>query len=128
MLDDMARNTHLLPPPRVVDRAAAKAPEKAPVAIQRVHAGGLVRLGQALHKTPPQYPAAAKAARVSGDVVLECVVGTDGRILEVKTKSGNPLLVRAAVEAVWQWAYEPSRLNGVPIEIVTNITVSFKLN
>jgi TonB family protein len=56
------------------------------------------------------------------------VVGTDGRILEVKTKSGNPLLVRAAVEAVWQWAYEPSRLNGVPIEIVTNITVSFKLN
>jgi periplasmic protein TonB len=76
----------------------------------------------------PQYPAIAKAAHVFGDVVLECVVGIDGRVLDVKVKSGNRLLVRAAEEAVWQWVYEPSRLNGSLIGIVTNITVSYKLN
>ena len=56
------------------------------------------------------------------------MVGTDGHINEVKVKSGNPLLVRAAVDAAWQWVYAPSRLNGVPIEIVTMLTFSFKLN
>jgi outer membrane biosynthesis protein TonB len=55
-------------------------------------------------------------------------VGTDGHVTEVKVNSGNPLLVRAAVEAAWQLVYAPSRLNGVPIEIVTILTFSFKLN
>jgi protein TonB len=128
VLAEMTRHPVHVMPPAVVEMPVATAPAGAPAAIQRLTQGGRVQLGQALRKAPPQYPAAAKAARVSGDVVLECVVGTDGRILEVKVKRGNPLLVRAAVDAVWQWAYEPSQLNGVPIEIVTNITVSFKLN
>jgi len=128
MLGEMARSTQRVAPPPVVVKPAAQAPAAAPVAIQRLPVGGRVQLGQVLRKVQPQYPAPARAAHIAGDVVLECVVGTGGRILEVKVKSGNPLLVRAAVDAVWQWAYEPSQLNGVPIEIVTNITVSFKLN
>jgi outer membrane biosynthesis protein TonB len=56
------------------------------------------------------------------------VVGVSGHIQEVKVKSGNPLLVHAAVDAAWQWVYEPSQLNGMPIEIVTYLTFSFKLN
>jgi protein TonB len=90
--------------------------------------GGNVRLGAVLHKAEPQYPALAKSARVTGDVELECVVGVDGRIHEVKVKSGNPLLVHAAVDAAWQWVYAPSKLNDVPIEIITMLTFSFRLN
>ncbi|MEI9972425.1 MAG: energy transducer TonB [Ignavibacteriota bacterium] len=85
-------------------------------------------LGAPLHRAEPQYPPIAKAAHISGTVELECVVGVDGRIQQVKVKSGNPLLITAAVNAAWQWVYGPSKLNGVPIEIVTMLTFSFKLN
>jgi protein TonB len=103
------------------------APALAPV-IPRYKEGGNVKLGSVLHRVEPPYPQIARAARVSGSVELECVVGVDGRIQEVKVRSGNPLLIHAAVDAAWQWAYAPSKLNGVPIEIVTLLTFNFKLN
>ena len=105
----------------------ASVPETAP-AIPRLRVGGDVHLGMVLHKAEPSYPPIAKAARISGDVELECVVGVDGRIHEVHVKSGNPLLVQAAADAAWQWVYAPSKLNSVPIEIVTILKFSFKLN
>jgi periplasmic protein TonB len=128
ILSDLERNTPHVAPPIVAEKPPAQPAAPAPAAIKRYVTGGDVRLGRLHRKVQPQYPAIAKAAHVFGDVVLECVVGIDGRILEVKVKSGNPLLVRAAEDAVWQWVYEPSRLNGLLIEIITNITVSFKLN
>lgn len=67
-------------------------------------------------------------ARVSGVVELEAVVGIDGRIRELRVKSGSPLLAPAAVEAVRQWIYEPTTLNGEPVEIIAPITVTFRLN
>ena len=85
-------------------------------------------LGPLLHRVEPPYPSLAKAAHVSGVVELVCVVGPDGRMREVTAKAGNPLLIRAAMDAAWQWVYGPSKLNGVPIEIVTNLTFTFKLN
>jgi protein TonB len=117
-----------VPQPRIpepVVKAAAVAPAPA---IPRYTVGGNVHLGTLLHRAEPQYPPIAKAARVAGDVELECVVGVDGRIHQVKVTSGNALLVRAAVDAAWQWVYGPSKLNGVPIEIVTILKFSFKLN
>jgi periplasmic protein TonB len=114
-------------PPHVPAPVVKPAPEL-PTVIPRYRVGGDVRLGAVLHRAEPQYPALAKAARVSGDVELECVVGIDGHIHEVKVRSGNPLLVHAAVDAAWQWVYALSKLNGVPIEIVTMLTFSFKLN
>jgi periplasmic protein TonB len=126
ILKDLARDTVLVAPPRVVD-SPAKPPEL-PAITPRYKVGGNVRLGALLRKAEPQYPAIAKAARVWGNVELECVVGVDGHIHEVKVTSGNPLLVRAAVDAAWQWVYAPSKLNDMPIEIVTNLTFSFKLN
>jgi len=116
-----------VPPPHISAPAVKPAAEP-PVVIPRYRVGGNVHLGQVLHRAEPQYPPLAKAARVSGDVELECVVGVDGHIHEVKVKSGNPLLVHAAVDAAWQWVYAPSQLNSVPIEIVTMLTFSFKLN
>jgi protein TonB len=95
---------------------------------RRYKEGGRVALGALLHRIDPPYPTIAKAARVSGVVELECVVGVDGRIQEVKVKSGNPLLIHAAVDAAWQWVYAPSKLNGDPVEIITNLTFTFKLN
>ena len=102
-------------------------PAPAPV-IHRYKEGGNVMLGAVLHRAEPPYPQIAKAARVSGSVELECVVGVDGHIQEVKVKGGNPLLIRAAVDAAWQGVYAPSKLNSVPIEIVTILTFTFKLN
>jgi len=112
-------------PPRVATPPARPAPEPLPI---RYREGGNVSLGALQHKAEPAYPAIARSARVSGSVELECVVGVNGHIQEVKVKSGNPLLIQAAVEAAWQWVYAPSKLNGNPIEIITNLTFNFKLN
>jgi protein TonB len=56
------------------------------------------------------------------------VLGTDGRIHEVKVLSGHPFLVKAAVDAVMQWVYRPTILNGTPVEVQAPITVNFILN
>jgi protein TonB len=125
---DLPINAPRVPPPHIEEKAAATPAPTAPVEVPRYRVGGLVQLGRTLHKGEAVYPPIARAAHASGNVELECVVGTDGHVHEVKVKSGNPLLVRAAVEAAWQWVYAPSQLNGVPIEIVTILTFSFKLN
>ena len=88
----------------------------------------LVKPARLIHKVEPPYPPIAKATRVSGEVALEIIVGIDGRVREVTYKSGSPLLARAAIDAVRQWIYEPTTLNGVPVEIVGLITVKFILN
>ena len=128
LLTDLTRTAVRVAPPAVAPPVVKPVPPEAPAAIQRYQQGGNVRLGALLHKAEPQYPSIAKAAHISGTVELECVVGVDGHIQEVKVKSGNPLLIQAAVQAAWQWVYAPSKLNGNPIEIITNLTFAFKLN
>jgi len=124
--DGIPNSAFTVAPPRP-PVAVVKAPDPTPV-IHRYREGGNVVLGALIHRVEPPYPQLARTARVSGVVELECVVGADGRIKEVKVKSGNPLLVHAAVEAAWQWIYAPSKLNGDPIEIITKLTFTFKLN
>jgi TonB family protein len=127
IMEQAGRESHV-PMPRIPDPVIkAAAPEPLPV-IRRFRAGGNVSLGAVLHRVEPPYPALAKATHTSGIVELECVVGVDGRIKEVKVRSGNAFLARAAVEAAWQWVYVPSKLNGMPIEVITNLTFTFKLN
>jgi protein TonB len=65
--------------------------------------------------------------RVQGAVILDATIGKDGSIVNVKQVSGEPVLVRAAVDAVKQWKYKPYYLNGEPVEITTQITVNFRL-
>jgi protein TonB len=126
LFQEIGRTAVRVPPP--VAAPVVKPPVEVPSLIPRYTVGGNVQLGTLLHKAEPQYPAIAKAARVSGDVLLECVVGVDGHIHEVKVTSGNPLLVQAAKDAAWQWVYAPSKLNDKPIEIITILRFSFKLN
>ncbi|HWB96321.1 MAG TPA: energy transducer TonB [Bryobacteraceae bacterium] len=106
---------------------AAAEPKPASSVPVRIRRGGQVQEGMLLHKVIPNYPALARAARVSGVVRLLGVVGTDGRIRELRVESGHPLLVNAALEAVRQWIYRPTMLNGEAVEVVAPIIVTFTL-
>ena len=75
----------------------------------------------------PAYPPLALAAHVEGTVRMEAVIGRDGTIQDLNVISGHTLLVLAAREAVSRWRYQPTLLNGEPVEVVTEIQVSFKL-
>jgi len=74
------------------------------------------------------YPPLAKAARVQGTVKFEAVIGKDGSIQNLHMISGPPLLVQAAMQAVQQWKYRPTLLNGEPVEVITTIDVNFTLS
>ncbi|HEV3330400.1 MAG TPA: TonB family protein [Bryobacteraceae bacterium] len=100
----------------------APTPRAAPRRISALHPA------RRLHRVDPAYPAIARAARISGTVELTGVIATDGRIRELRVVSGNPFLAQAALDAVRQWIYEPTGLNGEPVEVVAPITVYFHLN
>ena len=75
----------------------------------------------------PVYPALAKQTRTARTVRLQCVIGRDGRVTDLRLVRGHPLLVKAAVKAVQQWLYRPTMLNGEPVEVLMNIDVNFRL-
>jgi TonB family protein len=101
------------------------APEPAPPA--RVRVGGHVREPRKTRHVAPVYPPLALAARVQGSVRLECVIGEDGRISDIAVVQGHPLLDAAAIEAVRQWRYLPTLLNGVRVSVVLTVVVDFRL-
>jgi protein TonB len=127
VLGSILRSAAAPPPPRpVVDRAPDPVkPAAAP--IERVRAGGLVKLAAPVFHPDPIYPQLARTARVEGVVVLEGVIGVDGRIHDLKVKSGHPFLAKAAMDAVAQWVYTPATLNGNLVEVIAPITITFRL-
>jgi periplasmic protein TonB len=108
------------PPPPVVKAAAPAAP-------QRIRVGGNVQEARLSKKVVPTYPPLARSARISGVVRFNAVIGTDGRIQNLQLVSGHPLLVPSAQAAVTQWIYQPTLLNGEPVEVMTQIDVNFTL-
>lgn len=96
---------------------------------KRIRVGGNVEAAKVLTKVQPTYPESARAAGVQGTVVLHAVVGMDGKLLSLQVLNSqiHPDLARAAVEAVSQWRYQTTLLNGQPVEVDTVITVNFKL-
>jgi TonB family protein len=105
---------------------AATPPEPTPNP-DRIRMGGAVMQQKLESQTKPMYPPLAREARIAGVVILEAVVGKEGNVQEVRVVSGHPLLQQSAVDAVSQWRYQPTLLNGVPMEVVTTITVTFSL-
>ena len=105
--------------------STAIAPKLEPVKRVRVSQG--VTQGMVISKIEPTYPKIALAARVTGVVLLKAVISKEGEIKELQVVSGHPLLVPAAIEAVKQWRYRPYLLNGEPVEVETNITVTFQI-
>ena len=95
----------------------------------RIRIGGNVEAAKVITKVQPIYPESAKAAGAQGTVLLHAVVGMDGKplSLQVLNSQVNPDLARAAVEAVSQWRYQPTLLNGDPVEVDTTIQVKFTL-
>jgi len=94
---------------------------------QPIRQGGIVSAARLIYQPKPEYPELARMTRVEGAVEFEAVIGKDGTIEELKVLKGHPLLAKAALEAVRQWRYQPTLLNGEPVEVITEITVNFKL-
>ncbi len=99
------------------------------VPAQRIRVGGNVQATKLISRVPPEYPADLHAAGVEGTVVLRAVVSKTGDLADVTPVNTNvhPGLVKAALDAVRQWRYQPTLLNGEPVEVVTTITVDFIL-
>jgi protein TonB len=125
VIENIARTR---PPVRETQAAVVK-PASTPAVEQtkRVTVSTGVQAAMLMHGPKPEYPLLAKQARISGIVHLAAVIGADGRILDLRALDGHPLLVGAAIAAVKQWVYRPTLLNGEPVEVVTEITVTFTL-
>jgi TonB family protein len=95
----------------------------------RIRIGGNVEAAKLVTKVQPIYPASARERRAQGSVLLHAIVSKDGRPLSMQVLNSqiDPELARAAVEAVSQWRYQPTLLNGEPVEIDTTIAVNFTL-
>ncbi len=94
---------------------------------QRIQIAPDVVQRQRLRDVQPVYPDMAKQARVQGIVQLNIVINKQGRVVDIKVISGHPLLIPAALEAVKQWEYNPTLLNGQPVEVATEVSVPFVL-
>lgn len=94
---------------------------------RKVPVGGDVRAPQKLHDAAPVYPAIAIAARVQGVVIIQATIGVDGQVIDATVLRSIPLLDQAALDAVRQWRYTATRLNGVPVAVVMTVTVNFQL-
>jgi periplasmic protein TonB len=109
------------PPPPVKEAPKAVAP-------QRIRVGGNVQQAKLVRQPKPVYPPLAKQARIQGVVRFQAIIGRDGTIQNLQLVSGHPLLVPSAQEAVKQWVYQPTLLNGEPVEVITQIDVNFTLS
>ncbi len=115
-----------LPPPpvRTEPKPAAQPKQQA---IQRLRVGGEVDPPVLLRRVEPRYPPIAVQTRTQGVVRIECIIGADGRVTNMQVVGGPALLVQAAMDAVRQWRYRPTMLNGDPVEVVMRIDVRFQL-
>jgi protein TonB len=92
-----------------------------------VRPGGQIRPPQRTHDVRPVYPPLALAARVQGTVIIEATIGVDGRVINARVLRSVQLLDQAALDAVRQWEYVPTTLNGVPVPVIMSVTVTFTL-
>jgi len=92
-----------------------------------VRVGGNIQAPKKVQDVNPVYPPIAQSARVQGVVILEATIGPNGNVQDVRVLRSIPLLDAAAIEAVKQWSYTPTLLNGVPVPVIMTVTVNFTL-
>lgn len=119
VLNSIVTNRGAPPPPAP---AAAQTRRHTPLPV-----GGVVQAAKLIFGPRPEYPPLARMARLQGAVRLQAVISADGTIQHLALISGHPLLVGAAMQAVARWRYQPTLLNGEPVEVVTDIEVKFVL-
>ena len=96
---------------------------------RRIRVGGNVQAAHLISQVKPEYPEALQKQGIEGTVILRAVIGTSGQILSLSPFSDpEPALTKAAMDAVRQWKYTPTLLNGEPVEVETTITVGFRLD
>jgi len=105
----------------------SNAPKVKAEAPKKVNISAGVAQGMLLQKTIPVYPPIAKAARVSGTVVLQATISKSGTIENLRVIGGPAMLQQAAMDAVRQWRYKPYLLNNDPVEVETTVNVIFSL-
>lgn len=86
-----------------------------------------IRPPRKLRHVAPLYPELARAARVQGTVVVECIIDPSGRVTNARAVSGPGLLQRSAIDAVEQWQYTPTLLSGIPVSVLMTVQVEFRL-
>jgi protein TonB len=97
-------------------------PPQAPIRV-----GGAIKQPNKIKNVNPVYPPIAQSARVSGVVIIEATIGPDGHVKDAKVLRSIPLLDQAALDAVKQWQFTPTLLNGVPVPVIMTVTVNFTL-
>jgi protein TonB len=104
-----------------------EAPPPPPPPAAPVRVGGNIRPPQKTKDVRPSYPAIAQSARVQGIVIIEATIGPNGKVTDAKVLRSIPLLDQAALDAVKQWEFTPTLLNGVPVPVIMTVTVQFTL-
>jgi protein TonB len=118
VLPDSFVPRHDPPPPQIVDHAKP----------HTLHVNAGVQAARLVQRVEPVYPFLAKSIHREGRVELQAIIATDGRIKSLKVVSGDPMFVQSAQSAVQEWRYQPTLLNGEPVEIDTYITVVYTLS
>jgi protein TonB len=111
----------------IIGGAGSGMPPPPKAAPSRIRVGGNVQAAALVRKVDPIYPPIAKTAHISGTVVLHAIIGKDGAVKDLEYVSGPPLLMKSALDAIKQWRYKPTMLNGEPVEVDTTISVVFSL-
>jgi len=109
----------------IVIKEKADAAARARARIAPVRVGGRIKAPTKIKDVKPVYPAIAQSARVAGVVTIEATIGFDGKVVDAKVVRSSPLLDQAALDAVRQWEYTPTLLNGVPVSVLVTVTVNF---
>ena len=109
------------------DLISSAPPPPPKAAVTRTRVGGAVQAAKLVNRVQPVYPPLARQTRISGTVKLHAIIGKDGSVQQLQVVSGHPLLVQSALDAVRQWRYQPTLLNGEPVEVDTEIDVIFSL-
>jgi TonB family protein len=117
----------LNPQDRVNMQSMVASPHPTKAAV-RIRVDGNVQSAKLISQPKPIYPALAMQTRIQGTVRLDAVISNDGTIKNLALVSGHPLLIQAAIDAVKQWRYQPTILNGFPVEVATTVDVNFTLS
>jgi TonB family protein len=130
----------LAPPPPPMRKSVTNDQKQDPVSIVNsaerglaertnvVRMQGQIQSPQQIRRVDPVYPPAAKKAGVEGAVILEATISPQGHVINVKVLKSIPLLDQAAINAVSQWIYAPTLLDGVPVPVLVTVTINFRMN
>ncbi len=121
LLQTFAAKPRVEPPPPTLTARPPTAP------FEPIHVVSDVQMAKLIRKVVPEYPALARSLRIAGVVHLVGTIAKDGTIRNLQLIGGHPLLARAAMDAVRQWLYKPTLLNGEPVEVIAPIDVTFTL-